>query len=92
MKTGKLLEFSVEELSEALRQAFAADAITDFAEKDEAQCGCCMHKSTRLFVVAETKLQALRAINKKKLGLCGNCIAELIAREGWSILSAGDRF
>ena len=92
MKTGKLFEFSVEELSEALRNAFATDAIKDFDEKDEAQCSGCLHSTNRLFVVAETKLQALRAINRRKLGLCGDCVAGLIATEGWSIVASGDRF
>jgi len=92
MKTGKLIEFRVEELSEALGKAFAADAIKDFDEKDEAQCGGCLHKTDRLFVVAETKRHALGGINRKKLGLCGDCVAGLIAKEGWNIVSSGDRF
>ena len=92
MKTGQLFEFSVKELSEALDEAFAADAISDFDEKDEVQCGGCLHQTDRLYVVAETKRHALRAINLKKMGLCGNCLAELIAKEGWNIVTKGDRF
>jgi len=69
MKTGKLFEFSIDELSEALRNAFADDAVNDFDENDEVQCGGCLHKTNHLFVVAETKLHALRAINHKKMGL-----------------------
>ena len=92
MKTGKLFEFSIEALSADLRQAFAAEAIKDYDEQDEVQCGGCLFKTSRLFVVAETKLQALRGINKKKLGICGDCVAGLIATEGWSIVAAGDRF
>jgi len=92
MKTGKLFEFSVESLPEALGKAFGAEAIKDFDEQNEVQCGSCLHKTTRLFVVAETKLQGLRAINKKKMGLCGDCVAGLIATEGWKVVSAGDRF
>lgn len=92
MKTGKLFEFSVEELSEALSQAFAAEAIKDFESKEEAQCGGCLHSTSRLFVVAETKRHALGGINRRKLGLCGDCVAGLIATEGWNITSSGDRF
>jgi len=92
MKTGKLFEFSIEQLSAALSQAFAAEAIKDFDGQDEVQCGGCLHKTNRLFVVAETKRHALSGINKKKLGLCGDCVAGLIAREGWNIVASGDRF
>ena len=92
MKTGKLFEFKIEELSEAVHKAFTTEAIKDFDEKKAAQCGGCQHQTDRLFVVAETKLQALRAINRKKQGICGNCIATLITKEGWSIVSSGDRF
>ena len=92
MKTGKLFEFAVEELPEALSKAFAAEAIQDFDEQDEVQCGSCLHKTTRLFVVAETKRHALSGINRRKMGLCGDCVARLIAREGWNVTSNGDRF
>jgi len=92
MKTGKLFEFSIAELSEALSKAFTAEAIKDFDGKTEAQCSACQTKTKRLYVVAEIKHQALRAINRKKQGICGNCIAELIAKEGWNIVSSGDRF
>lgn len=92
MKTGKLFEFSVEKLSSALHKAFAAEAIKDFDGKTEAQCGGCLHQADRLFAVAETKQQALRAINHKKLGLCGTCISELVAKQGWNIVTKSDRF
>ena len=92
MKTGKLFEFAVESLSADLGTACAADAITDFDEKEEAQCGGCLHKTSRLFVVAETKRHALGGINRRKLGLCGDCVAGLIATEGWNIVASGDRF
>ena len=92
MKTGKLFEFGIEELSEALRQALAAEAITDFDEKEDTQCGGCLHPTSRPFVVAETKRHALGGINRRKLGLCGDCVAGLIAIEGWNIVSNGDRF
>jgi hypothetical protein len=92
MKTGKLYQFKIAELAPSLQEAFHAEAIKDFVGKEEVQCGGCLHQTDRLFVVAETKLQALRAINRKKMGICGNCIAELIAKEGWNIVSSGDRF
>ena len=92
MKTGKLFEFNIGELSAAVHKAFPAEAIKDFDEKKEAQCGGCQHATESLYVVAETKLQGLRAINRKKQGICGHCIATLITREGWNIVSSGDRF
>ena len=92
MKTGKLFEFRVEELSEALSKAFTAEAIKDFDGRADVQCSACQNKTKRLYVVAEIKHQALRAINRKKQGICGNCIAELITKEGWNIVSSGDRF
>ena len=92
MKTGKLFEFSIAELSAALSKAFSAEAIQDYDKKDEVQCAACQSKTKRLYVVAEMKQQALRAINRKKQGICGNCIAELITKEGWNIVSSGDRF
>ena len=92
MKTGKLFEFSIEELSEALSKAFTTEAIKDFDGKSETQCTACQTKTKRVYVVAEMKNQALRAINRKKQGLCGNCVAELITKEGWNIVSSGDRF
>ena len=92
MKTGKLFAFKIEELSAAVHQAFPAEAIKDFDEKKETSCGGCQQATASLYVVAETKLQGLRAINRKKQGICGNCIATLITREGWNIVSNGDRF
>jgi len=92
MKTGHLFEFSVEELSGALQEAFADGAIRDFDEKEEVQCGGCLHQTDSLYVVAETKRHALRAVNHKETGLCANCIAELIAKESWNIVTKGDRF
>lgn len=92
MKTGKLFEFRIEELSEALRKAFADEAIKDFDGKAEAPCGGCQTPTQRLYVVAEMKHHALRAINRKKQGICGNCVAALITTEGWNIVSSGDRF
>jgi hypothetical protein len=68
-----LYEFSVQELP------------TIFDGKDEVQCGGCLYLTDRMFVMAETKTQALDAITRVGLGLCGNCIAELIAEKGWSI-------
>jgi hypothetical protein len=92
MKTGQLFGFGVKELSGALDKAFAADAIKDFDKKDEVQCGGCSHQTGSLYVVAETRLHALRRINSRKMGLCANCIAELIAKEGWNIVTKADRF
>jgi len=56
-----------------------------FHGRDEVQCGGCLYLTDRMFVVAETRTQALDAITRVGLGLCGNCIAELIAEKGWSI-------
>ena len=92
MKTGKLFEFKVEELGAALQTALAAEAIQDFDGQTEAVCSGCRAKTPRLYVVAEMKHLALRAINRKKQGICGNCIAELITKQGWNIVSSGDRF
>jgi len=92
MKTGRLFGFGVKELSGALVEAFAGDAIKDFDKKDEVQCGGCSRQTGNLYVLAETKLHALRRINHKKTGLCANCIAELIAKEGWNIVTKADQF
>jgi hypothetical protein len=92
MKTGKLFEFTIEDLSDALREAFADEATKDFDAKDETQCTGCLHTTDRLFAVAETQRHALRAINSRKMGLCGTCIAGLIATQGWNIVAPGDRF
>ena len=92
MKTGQLFEFSVKGLPGALREAFADDAIRDFDGKDEAQCAGCLHQTDSLYAVAETKQHALRGINHRKMGLCAGCIAGLIAKERWNIMTKGDRF
>ena len=92
MKTGKLFEFGVAELSGALQEAFADNATRDFDKKDEVQCRGCSHQTDSLYVVAETERHALRALNDKKMGLCANCIAELIAKERWNIVTTGERF
>ena len=92
MKTGQLFGFGVNELSGALDKAFAGDAIKDFDRKEEVQCGGCLRQTGSLYVVAETRLHALRRINYKKMGLCPNCIAELITKEGWNIVTKADRF
>jgi hypothetical protein len=56
-----------------------------FHGKDEVQCGGCLYLTDRMFVISETRQQALEAITRVGLGLCGNCIAELVAEKGWSI-------
>ena len=48
MKTGKLFEFKIEELSAAVRAAFAAEAIADFDEKTVIPCGGCQLPADRL--------------------------------------------
>ena len=92
MKTGRLFGFRVNELSGALEKAFASEAIKDFDKKDEVQCRGCSRQTSNLYVVAETRLHALRGINHRKTGLCANCMAELIAKEGWDIVTKADRF
>jgi hypothetical protein len=39
-----------------------------------------------------TKRHALRAINQNEMGLCANCIAELVAKAGWDIVTKAERF
>ena len=82
----QLFPFEVTALAETLRGEFGDKASTAFDNLDEVQCGGCLHKTGRLYVVVAGRREALQEINAGQMGVCGECIADLIATEGWQIV------
>ena len=44
----------------------------------EVKCGGCNWRVSRLFVLADSREQALQMIKNGEAGLCGECMSELI--------------
>ena len=77
MNTMKLYRFSAEELAEK--------EIAD-ATDDGVKCGGCNWRVSYLYVLANSKEEALKMIENGEAGLCGNCMSDLIVDEDYQIL------
>jgi len=91
MKTGKLFEFAVCDLSEILKGRFGDNATKAFDEQDTLHCQC-GHDDSYVYAIATTEAEALAGINDGNFGLCACCIANIIADKEWTITTEGDRF
>jgi hypothetical protein len=55
-----------------------------YVSEEEVKCGCCLWNVTRLFVLADSKEEAVELVKRGDAGLCGECFAELLAEEGFN--------
>ncbi len=51
----------------------------------EAECGGCNWRVSNLYVLARDKKEARNLIKKEHLGLCGECICDMLASECYEI-------
>jgi hypothetical protein len=54
-----------------------------YVNEEEVKCGCCLWNVTKLFVLADSKEEAVELVKRGDAGLCGECFAELLAEEGF---------
>lgn len=68
---------------------FSADELEKEGIEDaydgEVKCRGCNWRVSELFVLAKTREEALQKIKNGEAGLCGECMSEMIAEEGWGI-------
>lgn len=48
------------------------------AADEEIKCGCCNWRVSHLYVLADSREEALQMIKDGVAGLCGDCMSELI--------------
>ena len=53
--------------------------------EDELKCGGCGWRVSRLYVLAGSKKEAVDLVKEGLAGLCGDCMCDLLANEGYSI-------
>ena len=57
----------------------------NYVSKEEVKCGHCNWRVTRLFVIAESKREAIKLVEEGQAGLCGECFAEMLANKGYEL-------
>jgi len=55
-------------------------------ESEDVKCPACGWETTALYVVAKDRAEAEDMIKNGDAGMCGGCVAEMIANEGWDIV------
>ena len=51
------------------------------------KCPACGWKTGRIFVIAETKEEAERMYREEGIGMCGECLCELLAERKYKIIN-----
>jgi len=68
---------------------FTADELekagVEGAVDGEVKCGGCNWRVSRLFVLADNRDEALQMIKNGEAGLCGECMAEMLAEGDYEI-------
>jgi len=57
----------------------------NYVSKEEVKCSHCNWRTTRLFVIAKSKREAIKLVEEGQAGLCGECFAEMLANEGYEL-------
>ncbi|MEM2352153.1 MAG: hypothetical protein QXT26_07075 [Thermoproteota archaeon] len=52
---------------------------------DVVKCGGCNWEVSKLYVLANSKKEAVKLVKNGEAGLCGDCMCEMIAEEEWEI-------
>ena len=72
----KIFEFSLEELNKLLEKHPKNENIR--AGEDHVHCNACNWEFSKLFVIAETRDEAVELLLSGDAGLCGECIAQIL--------------
>lgn len=57
----------------------------NYVNEDEVKCSHCLWKVTRLFVLANSKEEAVMLVKRGDAGLCGECFSEMLWWKGIEI-------
>jgi hypothetical protein len=57
----------------------------NYVSDEEIKCGGCNWRVTRLFVLAESKSDAVKLVKEGNAGLCGECFMEMVVEEGFEL-------
>jgi hypothetical protein len=58
-----------------------------YIDEDRVKCGGCLWDVSRLYVLANSKQEAIRLVKKGEAGLCGECFMEMVVENAWQIIS-----
>jgi len=57
----------------------------NYVSEDEVKCGNCNRKTSRLFVIARNRKEAVKYIMEGKDGVCGECLADRLSHLGFEL-------
>jgi hypothetical protein len=57
----------------------------NYVSEDEVKCGNCNRKTSRLFVIAKNRKEAIKNVKEGKDGVCGECLADRISHLGFEL-------
>lgn len=62
-----------------------------FRFENNGKCGCCNWATSKVYILAENEKEAKTTLEEFREnegnGLCGNCIADLLADENYTIIN-----
>jgi hypothetical protein len=57
----------------------------DYISDEEVKCGGCNWDTTKLYVIANSKEEAVKLVKEGNAGLCAECFMELVIEEGYEL-------
>ncbi len=64
--------------------------IYEFAVEEGTKCGGCNWETSRMYVLADSKEEAEKCLARGEV-LCGACMAEMLAEEGYRVYHPSDQ-
>ena len=57
---------------------------------DEVKCPSCGWRTTKLYVLADSREEAEKMVKEEGIGMCGMCIAEMLNEDGYEVFGRED--
>jgi len=57
----------------------------NYISNEEVKCGGCNWDTTKLYVIANSKEEAVKLVKEGNAGLCAECFMELVIEEGYEL-------
>jgi hypothetical protein len=57
----------------------------NYVSNEEVKCGGCNWHTTKLYVIANSKKEAIGLVKSGEAGLCAQCFMELVIEEGYEL-------
>jgi hypothetical protein len=57
----------------------------NYSGKEEVKCGGCNWAVTKLYVLAESRSEAVKLVKEGLAGLCSECFMEMIVQQGFEL-------